>query len=489
MTTDTKQSRTPNRTKSIRVRWLILTAVLLLPTALLALRVYEILSTPEVGEPFDVDAFCAYRLPDEKNAFMHYRKVIPLFVSEREFLDSHPSVNPQDFSESASTGLEDWSRAIPAVREWVALNRKAREEWQQGADCDEAMLVSPDPTSATTSGVENPLVGLRNFSRLEGLEGMRLLSEGHPAEAWGCYRNVMRAGRHLAMHGSIMGSLVGGAVADLGVSGAVIWSGQKSVNAELLRKAIRDVEAIEKMATPPSDVIKLEYVAIREYSTRRVFGGTEMPLWLHYTGYPAQAGRTAKLVVANLLTQADRPRYLRTAVHPGTLGLYDLDPAAPPDSRLRPPDEIERSTNTSVRAVAKTLQQVAPEAATEIESCDPQLMTQSLQLAIQSNDTSQTRRSVLLLVLALQLHYREHGAFPAVLADLVKNGYLKSIPIDPFGKGEPFRYRLETGPHAAAVVWSVWVDGIDQGGHDLRSGKEDWGFRVVPPGTSAAAAR
>ncbi len=490
MSTETKQPGSAKFGRFTKPRWLILFAFLLLPVALFGLRVYEILSTPDVGEPFDVEAFSAYRLPDEKNAFTHYRKVVALFVSEQKVLEGNPSVKPQDFVDSAVAGLEDWSRAIPAVQDWVALNRAALDELQRGADCEESLLVSPEQAATVSASVaDSPAISLRTCSRLEGLEAMRRLSKGHPADAWRRYRNLLRTSRHLAMHGTLMGSLVGGAVADQGVSGGTVWSSQESVNAELLRKAISDVEAVEQMRTPPSDVIKLEYLALREFATKGMTLGMRIPAWVHYTGYPAQVGRTARLVTANLLTQSDRPRYLRTAVHSGTLGLYELDPVAARDPRPRPPEDIERSTVSSALTVAKILHRVSPEAASGIEICDPQSMTQSLHFAIQANDTAQTRRSALLLALALQLHYREHGAFPASLEELVKNRYLKSIPLDPFGKGGPFRYRREPGPRGAAVVWSVWLDGIDQGGLDLHFGASDWGLRALAPGTHEAPAK
>jgi hypothetical protein len=76
---------------------------------------------------------------------------------------------------------------------------------------------------------------------------------------------------------------------------------------------------------------------------------------------------------------------------------------------------------------------------------------------------------------ALQLHEREHGEFPATLAELVKNGYLKSIPLDPFGKGEPFHFRREDGSRKGGVLWSVCVDGRDE------EGKGDRVFKVDAP--------
>jgi hypothetical protein len=218
--------------KFFTFRRLLLAGLILLPVSLIGIRLFELSSIPNVGEPFDVEAFCAYRLPDEKNAFTHYRAVFALFVGEQKVLESHPSVNPQDFLDSTTEGLEDWSRAIPAVREWVALNRKAVDEWRRGADCEESLLVPPDQAASEAAAAAIGITTqLTRCSQLEGLEAIRLLSEGHPAAPWTCYRNLLRASRHLAMHAPLMGPLIGTGILSVGVDGAVIWSSKKSVGA------------------------------------------------------------------------------------------------------------------------------------------------------------------------------------------------------------------------------------------------------------------
>jgi hypothetical protein len=224
-------------------------------------------------------------------------------------------------------------------------------------------------------------------------------------------------------------------------------------------------------------------LGLRAFANKGIISGATLPAWVRFTGYPAQVARTTRLVVANLLTQSDRPRYLRAPIHPGPLKLFELDPTSVSNPNVRPPEEIERSAISSARTVAKSLTWISPEVGSNIEIQDPKMLLENLNGACQAADTDQTRRDVLLLALALQLHYREHGKFPASLDELVKQGYLKSIPFDPFGKGEPFRYRREPDSKKGAVVWSVWVDGIDQGGFDV-SGSDDWGTRVAVPGTS-----
>jgi hypothetical protein len=192
----------------------------------------------------------------------------------------------------------------------------------------------------------------------------------------------------------------------------------------------------------------------------------------------------ARKVVANLLSQADRPKYQRTAVHPGELHLFELDPAAAHDPKLLPPQEIEVAAANSATLLAHVLKPILPDAAEQLEYCDPPFLLGSLWGASQWRDAAQAGRSGLLLALALELYNREHHEFPATLQALVANGFLKSIPLDPFGTGEPYHYRRETPAERGATLWSVYTDGIDDGGADLRDGKGDLVLRVPAPSTN-----
>jgi hypothetical protein len=483
MTAETKSPGRPKNSRFLTLGKLTIGALLLIPAAFVGFRAYEVFSTPDIGEPFDVEAFASYTLPNVQNAFVHYRNAIKLFFPPKKVLESDPAADPQKFWDSQSAAGDGWEHAIPAVRRWVALNRGTLDEMKRGSELAEGL--ERPLSEALDAGMNfDSWAQLRECARLEAAEGARLIAEGQTAEAWVCYRSLLRLSRHLAMHSQMLSSLVGGAIADLGVRGGVRWSAQKSVGAADLKKAIRDVLSVEEMKTPASDTIKVEYLGLHAFANRGVLWGATVPPWVQFTGYPAQVARTARLVVANLLTQADRPLYLRTPIHPGPLKLFELDPTSAPDPKVRPPDEIERSAISSAGAVAKSLNWISPEVASNIEIQDPKMLLENLNGACQATDTAQTRRDVLLLALALQLHYREHRKFPASLDELVKQGYLKSIPADPFGKGEPFRYRREPDPKQSAVVWSVWVDGIDQGGVDLHFGGNDWGFRVAVPETN-----
>jgi hypothetical protein len=79
-------------------------------------------------------------------------------------------------------------------------------------------------------------------------------------------------------------------------------------------------------------------------------------------------------------------------------------------------------------------------------------------------ERDRVNRAAVMVGLALQLYFREQGRFPPSLSELVQASYLKSIPLDPFGKGEPIHYRVEGSPSRNAVVWSVGLDGVTQAG-------------------------
>jgi len=72
-------------------------------------------------------------------------------------------------------------------------------------------------------------------------------------------------------------------------------------------------------------------------------------------------------------------------------------------------------------------------------------------------------QKTLVLQLALHAYKLEHGRFPAKL-DLLVRSYLKQIPADPYGGGEPLRYRTERDTY---VLYSIGPDGHDDNGKPI----------------------
>jgi hypothetical protein len=71
--------------------------------------------------------------------------------------------------------------------------------------------------------------------------------------------------------------------------------------------------------------------------------------------------------------------------------------------------------------------------------------------ALASRDLAMARRDALLVVLALELHRRQHGEYPRALSELTPT-LLPSVPLDPMD-GKPLRYRCSTA--WAATAWTT----------------------------------
>ena len=66
----------------------------------------------------------------------------------------------------------------------------------------------------------------------------------------------------------------------------------------------------------------------------------------------------------------------------------------------------------------------------------------------------------LMLQLALRAYRLENGVYPASL-NALRPKYLNAMPADPFGGGEPWRYKVRGQTY---LLWSIGPDGVDNGG-------------------------
>ena len=429
-------------------KWTIVGCGSLVFVLILASGLYVRLSgSAPVVEPFDVDAFVSISVPAEKNAARFYREAAPLFVRHET-----PLLTPaqsEAFDKSSDEALaKDWKFANKDVRDWLEANRPAMEIWKRGSELRECLDVPPDKVHLT---IDSPLgiVGGGTFALPAVLEAARLTSQGRIDEAWDWYRSVLRSSRHIGMHAATIWRGVGAAMHAIAATAIISWAARPEVTAAQLRNALDETLAIDAMTPPMSDSFKVDYLAaINNLGEAEAELGRRATI-MNVFGARQQARRSLRLIFTNWLSQVDRPRFRRTAIHrgnPDLPALYELDSGAPPGSPS--PAEIE-----SQYGLASELLQVVLSDTIGSEW-----------VVFDATDREQARRSALILALALELYDREHGELPAELEALVDAGYLKSIPADPFGKGEPFRYRRAANPADGGLLWSVWTDGIDQDG-------------------------
>lgn len=461
------QSTSPPKTFWWRLRSGIAVLFVFFVIGLLALLVwYRMNSLAAVGEPFDVRSFVSVSVPDDQNAFTYYRQAASLFIAEPVTVDRRSPLAASSRDNADEAILVGWNLSNKENRNWLRANRPVLDVWVRGTKCSNALEIPP----AQLGLLNLPDCGFpRQFARLSLLEAARVSSEQPPADAWSWYRAALRFTRHTGMHAATLGRMVGTATHATCIEPILHWSSRKELAATDLRLALADVLSVDELTPLPSDNLKAEYLFCRASIEENSAGWSGLPLKL--AGYGKRMEEALNMVFGNWLTQVDRPRFLRRPARGRQWLLFDPDPAAKPNSKDLSPAEIEDRCGLAEHTTAASI---------------VSLLMPSVVSFIDAVDRERTRHAALVLGLALELYHREHGQFPAALDALVKEGYLKSIPADPFGKGEPFRYRREGDARQGAILWSVWTDGIDQSGkidadRELEAASGDKIFRIVSP--------
>jgi hypothetical protein len=174
-----------------RLRQLLRVALVLaigLAVAASALAIWWLTSLnglPDIGDPFDVEAFRAFSVPDERNAFTYLRRASEKVTPFRGMLGA----------EGADSGdvRFSWSIANPMWREWAGKNREAFELFQRAAEQSDAANPAGDPTADMQPG---------SLIMLALLEASRRQESGDMAGAWDCYRSVLRMITHFRRRGN-----------------------------------------------------------------------------------------------------------------------------------------------------------------------------------------------------------------------------------------------------------------------------------------------
>lgn len=74
-----------------------------------------------------------------------------------------------------------------------------------------------------------------------------------------------------------------------------------------------------------------------------------------------------------------------------------------------------------------------------------------------------TGNALLAVSFGLRAYYLDNSRYPAKLDDLVPQ-YVRAVPVDPFGKGEPLHYKATTNTY---LLYSIGPDGRHDGGRRI----------------------
>ena len=91
----------------------------------------------------------------------------------------------------------------------MAANRPALATWREGTERPDAMYHQPGQLAADTLLPVSQ--DIRTLGRLAGLEGSRHEEQGQLEEAWGWYKAMLRASRHVGRHGVLIERMIGAA--------------------------------------------------------------------------------------------------------------------------------------------------------------------------------------------------------------------------------------------------------------------------------------
>jgi hypothetical protein len=374
---------------------------------------------PDIGDPFDLAAFDGAPIPDDQNAFVLYKQAVEKLVQE-----------PADMTYS-------WSAAGPVEKGWLARNREALDLWRRGTERPGSLYVSPRSMTLLT---QLPVVNeIRAFARLARLEAGRLEAEGDLEGARQWYRAIFRSSRHVGRRATMIERLVSMQMHRQACRELTRWAKDPRVDAGLIKRALDAVIADYEATGPPSDNLKVAYLAIlktlddRDLMRKclndieaagpghsawfarhaRVFG-----LVASFRKEPERSRRVVRLIFANLLATSDlppdrRPPAACSLLDPSSapkatvlLDLHALDDSAPASARALPPDKILEWFNTTL--------------------CASRLMP-AFSTIDRSLEAERATQAGTVIALAGRLFEIEHGRLPEKDEDLV-GPYLRSLP-------------------------------------------------------------
>ena len=200
---------------------------------------------PDIGDPFDVAAFRAFRVPEDQDAFVLLRKAQAKLLG--------PIANLPVAVRKA--GPDRWSKAPAELREWVTANRDVLEMFRDASQRPDGLL---HPTFAPID--RHVYLYLGDFKSLALLEASRLEEQGDMAAAWIWYRAVLRMRVHIMRRGAVFQRLVAGWSCGGVHERIATWAADRRTEVPLLRQALDDLRACEPRPEWDAFSLKVDYL-------------------------------------------------------------------------------------------------------------------------------------------------------------------------------------------------------------------------------------
>ena len=354
------------------------------------------------------------------NARPYYEKAVTLYVENPQWLNKNRAVWPTDLNDVELKSLSDWLGANQDAFKVLREGSQRPDFWNE---------YQSDETELNLDLVANAMEILPAYKSLARAMRWQIQYEadnGDIETAWSNCVALTKFSGHLQGHGLLIEQLVGIAIEGLAKSIAFTLLDRVAVPADVLKNA---QEELDRQFGRQEPVISLEAEKVFWYDQiQRTF-----------TDDGQGGGRMLARGMAYVLTDDWKQNLWRfiSFNHPDR-----KDAVTKIDKYFMKTDELFALSPRDLQN----------------EGIDANEWAEALQLSFmlkmqgpahyrvgQITWRMRTGREALLTVLAVMRFEKEKGRYPASLDELVKAGYLKKLPMDPYSDGPLVYRRTESG--------------------------------------------
>lgn len=417
-------------------------------------------------------------VPAKDNAWSHYERVIELYKESPKTVVQNGEEKPwPDPSTRRLDGLGD--AELADLHTWIDQNEPAWREYVLASQVPYCWFPYTVKHGRESGGPPMMVFKLPKLYKIRGLTRMGVwkarlaAADGHYDKAFETCMTILRVARHWQRPGDIaITQLVGMAIANAACDEIMQLAEQASVSPETLgrwQQKLADAYADGyPLFNPEGERYNLLDCVQYTYTDSGPGGGHLIPRQLmrlmKYTDDPndnalAQGSRDEGLALQFLAAlgsavQAGRDETIREGN-----AIYDLwvkQATMTPYERRKAPDVEKMITALPVYRYI-LLDIILP----------------NMGRAGNLSWESRTEYEAAMTILALKRYHAEHGAYPAMLEDLVAGHYLQHVPMDPYS-AQALRYARRGDDF---VLYSVGEDFQDDGG--VQNAKEPWARAAV----------
>ena len=407
-------------------------------------RDWRVRSIPDVGEPFDVEAFYAEYDPNAENAFDHYQKWIATYrtLSESNW---YANVN-------YDIATDSWSNASEPTMEYVKKMRPLLEPWRLGSEVEQGYEI--DPRDIVFESLLSTTQDYREYVRIQLLETSRLMHEGHHTAVFDGYQQLLRTNAHIR-NGCLISQLVGFATYKLWYAQLELFLARDDIPVEELKTFLEDLRRLHEGLPKPRVALHFEYLSIR----RSLQPMIDTHGWRNDLTRESEVfERVLNLFYAHWLKYYEVPPWEAPPLVTHSCATSQLSQwlaSSRPDCTRRYFDDGAESEALvtayhQLSYTQKYLNEFIP--------------AMHLQPGYERTHEDRLFQQMAELQLSMHIYYREHGHFPETLETLVPE-YIDELPRTPDVDGKVLTYEQ------------------DKNGIEMKTSDGKHSFYIYAPGT------